>query len=54
MLDDSSKIISSLNKQNEQLKNEVVELKKSNKALSDRVAKMTSQIEQFSNLFKGK
>jgi predicted RNase H-like nuclease (RuvC/YqgF family) len=54
MLDESSKIVSSLNKQNEQLKNEVAELKKSNKALSDRVAKMTSQIEQFSNLFKGK
>jgi uncharacterized protein YlxW (UPF0749 family) len=54
MLDESSKLVSNLNKQNEQLKNEVAELKKSNKSLNDRVAKMTSQIEQFSNLFKGK
>ena len=54
MLDESSKLVSNLNKQNEQLKNEILELKKSNKALNDRVVKMTSQIEQFSNLFKGK
>lgn len=54
MLDESSKLVINLNKQNEQLKNEVSELKKTNKALNDRVTKMTSQIEQFSNLLKGK
>ena len=54
MLDESSKLVINLNKQNEQLKNEISELKKTNKALNDRVTKMTSQIEQFSNLLKGK